>query len=369
VRITSSVCRAVNVVFSADFIEDFKTVNDPKSRQEHKTKNIYKAFWICAALAYYACMETREDETEIVLVEKATLPARNGEIVAHPAGARSANCAILFPGRNKNDDDNDTGSNSSQSSSSGGGKPFSVDKVLRNQGDNGGDMGGASDDFGIIVDDEHLLGDDFGIIVDNENLLELASDPDINLSLVDQSDTKAFTKKIMALFAVRRKMQNNMTVLGTHESNPWHFVENAMLGTSGLNKILAYYFYQQCKANKDIDSNFQPFLDLSLKGDSISEWDNIDDSPAISGSQMNAAKAIKDAESTTASLMQGIMDQGNTLLKHFESSAKHFEPSNNKLAKNNCNSMLGSTSPKHSATRTSFVSLWKKPNLGRRSEQ
>jgi hypothetical protein len=35
-------------------------------------------------------METREDETEIVLVEKATSPARNGEIVVGP-GARPAN--------------------------------------------------------------------------------------------------------------------------------------------------------------------------------------------------------------------------------------------------------------------------------------
>jgi hypothetical protein len=152
-----------------------------------------------------------------------------------------------------------------------------VDKVLRNQADNGGDKGGAIDDFGTIVVSP----------IDGEHLLQLGSDPDINLSLVDQSDTKAFTKKIMALFTVRRKMQNNMTVPGTHESDPWHFVENAMLGTTGLDKILAYYFYQQCKAIKDIDSNFQPFLDLSLIGDSVSEWGDIDDSPGKSGSGMN----------------------------------------------------------------------------------
>jgi hypothetical protein len=76
-RITSSVCRAVNVVFSADFIEEFKTVNDRKSRQDHEPKNTYKAFWIRAALAYNSCTETGEDETEIFLVEKATSPARN----------------------------------------------------------------------------------------------------------------------------------------------------------------------------------------------------------------------------------------------------------------------------------------------------
>jgi hypothetical protein len=84
-------------------------------------------------------------------------------------------------------------------------------------------------------------------------------------------------------------MQNNVTVSGTHKSDPWHFVETAMIGTTGLNKISAYYFYQQCKANKDIDSNFQPFLDLSLKGDSVSELEDADDSLAISGSRLKNA--------------------------------------------------------------------------------
>jgi hypothetical protein len=54
-RVTSTICRAVNVVFSAEFIEDFKTVNDRKSRQDHETQNTHKAFWIRAALAHNAC--------------------------------------------------------------------------------------------------------------------------------------------------------------------------------------------------------------------------------------------------------------------------------------------------------------------------
>jgi hypothetical protein len=48
----------------------------------------------------------------------------------------------------------------------------------------------------------------------------------------------------MDLFKVRRKMKKNMTEPGTHDSDPWHFLENVMLGLSGLNKISAYYFYQ-----------------------------------------------------------------------------------------------------------------------------
>jgi hypothetical protein len=113
-----------------------------------------------------------------------------------------------------------------------------------------------------------------------------------------------------------------MTVSGTHESDPWHFVENAMLGTTGLNKILVYYFYQRCEQNKDIDSDFQPFLDMSMKGNSVSEWDEMDDSPATCGSKQNA-----EAESATIKFMKGIFDQGSTLLKHFETSAKHPESS------------------------------------------
>jgi hypothetical protein len=49
-RITSTVCRAVNVVFSADFIEDFKTLNDRKPRKDHETKNTCKGFWIAPCI-------------------------------------------------------------------------------------------------------------------------------------------------------------------------------------------------------------------------------------------------------------------------------------------------------------------------------
>jgi hypothetical protein len=122
---------------------------------------------------------------------------------------------------------------------------------------------------------------------------------------------------MMDLFKVRRKMKTNMTVSGIHDSDPWHFVENAMLGLSGLNKILAYYFYQRCEANHDIDSNFQPFMDLAMKRDSVSKWgaDN-DDSQAASGSQKRD-RAIE-AESTSATMLEKIYDRGGKLMSHLE---------------------------------------------------
>jgi hypothetical protein len=109
--------KAVNVVFSANFIEDFKMVNDQKSRQDHETKNICKAFWIRAALVYNACMQAREDEAEIVLVEKATSPSKNGETIVGPM-ERTADRAISFP---DSDNSDDYGSNASLSSGGGGG--------------------------------------------------------------------------------------------------------------------------------------------------------------------------------------------------------------------------------------------------------
>ena len=49
---TANVCRAVNVIFSDQFIEELKKVNDKKSRADHKSGNTHKHFWIWAAMAY-----------------------------------------------------------------------------------------------------------------------------------------------------------------------------------------------------------------------------------------------------------------------------------------------------------------------------
>jgi hypothetical protein len=55
-RLTSTICRAINVVFSEEFIEDFKTVNNRKARKDHESKNTSKAFWIRAAIVYNSCV-------------------------------------------------------------------------------------------------------------------------------------------------------------------------------------------------------------------------------------------------------------------------------------------------------------------------
>ena len=49
---TANVCRAVNVIFSKQFIEDLKKVNDRKSQADHESGNTHKHFWIRATMAY-----------------------------------------------------------------------------------------------------------------------------------------------------------------------------------------------------------------------------------------------------------------------------------------------------------------------------
>ena len=49
---TANVCRAVNVIFSNQFIEALKKVNNKKSRADHESGNTHKHFWIGAVMAY-----------------------------------------------------------------------------------------------------------------------------------------------------------------------------------------------------------------------------------------------------------------------------------------------------------------------------
>ncbi len=62
-----------------------------------------------------------------------------------------------------------------------------------------------------------------------------------------------------------------MHMLGTHDSDPWNFIEAAMEKTTiGLTQVAVYYFYMQCKMIPDIDAWFMPFLDPSMKDSSCS---------------------------------------------------------------------------------------------------
>lgn len=52
---TSSICRAVNVVFSDQFINQFLTLNDQKTQKDHEDETNFKDFWIQALEAHNLC--------------------------------------------------------------------------------------------------------------------------------------------------------------------------------------------------------------------------------------------------------------------------------------------------------------------------
>ena len=77
-----------------------------------------------------------------------------------------------------------------------------------------------------------------------------------------------------------------MTKSGTHDSDPYNFVEVAMRGFTGLTPISVFYFYKRCDEHPDIDSVFQPFMNDDLKGNSITlgTCDDDNTSPSTIGS-------------------------------------------------------------------------------------
>ena len=60
-RLTSTIIRAVNVVFSDSFRDGFLSVNDRKVRRDHETRNTHKHFWYQAAMAFNTVAEDPSD--------------------------------------------------------------------------------------------------------------------------------------------------------------------------------------------------------------------------------------------------------------------------------------------------------------------
>ncbi len=57
-------------------------------------------------------------------------------------------------------------------------------------------------------------------IDDDPHIASLETERAIDLLDVNQFETKAFRKKILDLFKIRRVMKENMTVSGTHYNEP-----------------------------------------------------------------------------------------------------------------------------------------------------
>jgi hypothetical protein len=93
-------------------------------------------------------------------------------------------------------------------------------------------------DDSVVSDTEYR--DNYSIIINpkkNHRILEeLVLDTTIDLSKVDRLDVETLRKKVLDLFKIRRIMKTNMTASGTHDNDPWKFVEVAMKTKSGFYK-------------------------------------------------------------------------------------------------------------------------------------
>ena len=121
-------------------------------------------------------------------------------------------------------------------------------------------------------DIESTMDDDFATLIvsyDNPVLALLETDEEVDLAQFEQMEMNAFQKKCLDLFKVWSIMKENMMKSGTHDSDPYNFVEVAMRGFMGLTPISVFYFYKWCDKHPDIDSVFQPFMNDTLKGNSI----------------------------------------------------------------------------------------------------
>lgn len=71
-RVTSTIRRAVNVLFNEQFVDDFFNVNDRMSRRNHETKKTEKSCWIAVTLVHNSCVDSN---TDIVHIRKTATAA------------------------------------------------------------------------------------------------------------------------------------------------------------------------------------------------------------------------------------------------------------------------------------------------------
>ena len=127
----------------------------------------------------------------------------------------------------------------------------------------------------IPKDNESTTDNEFATLTvsyDDPVLADLDTNEEVDLAQFEQMETNAFRRKCLDLFKIWSIMKENMTKSGTHDSDPYNFVEVAMRGFTGLTPISVFYFYKRCDEHPDIDSVFQLFMNYDLKGNSIT-WE------------------------------------------------------------------------------------------------
>ena len=158
---------------------------------------------------------------------------------------------------------------------------------------------------------ESTMDNDFATLIasfDDPVLAELDTNEEVNLAQFEQMEMNAFQMKCLGLFKVQSIMKENMTKSGTHDSDPYNFVEVAMRGFTGLTPISVFYFYKQCDKHPDIDSVFQLFMNDALKGNSITLETCDDDDTSPSTLALTSKTVLIDQ-------MDTMVQQGNQLLE------------------------------------------------------
>jgi hypothetical protein len=176
---TSTVCRAVNIIFSEHFIEDFKQVNDRKTRRDHETSNLNRDFWIRASIAHNSCIDGTNKVKSSPISRTRFGDSNNVVLAANHHNDNDGRAVLVEPS-------NAAGSTTRTAAS--------IDYILFSA-DSDNEQEEDKDDA------EEYAG---SIFPDGDcHLHDLANDKQINLLDVSHLDTHAFKSKITGLFKMR----------------------------------------------------------------------------------------------------------------------------------------------------------------------
>jgi hypothetical protein len=122
------------------------------------------------------------------------------------------------------------------------------------------------------------LADRFNEVDDNDEVLIIQFEEDetiqeasfdLNLKVFNHKTTTEVQKMVKQLVKGRRKMKENMTVSGTHSSDPWDFAAVAAKFVGGVGEFEIVYFYRFCEEhNNEIDHSFGVGGTSAMLGDS-----------------------------------------------------------------------------------------------------
>jgi hypothetical protein len=267
---TNTLLRQINVIFLSEFVERLQELNDGKTHADHETGSIAKNFWSDVMVGFNDVDAIKDSTPQIpppdqllfwediqkieidtsylmdALDVDVNLPSNNpmlaiGEILLLHAleGSESVVKKIVAKfGWQSNTPLQDPLTTVEETTTTA--VPIYFDEKL--------------------------------VIVNNNNdpiIQDMIDENTYDLSDINVMTKGVYKKRVNLLFHIRRKMKENITKLGTHDSDPWNFVDVAMNKVPGgrrLSKVGVLYFYRRCEEFPDVDSSFQTFLDHGLKG-------------------------------------------------------------------------------------------------------